>query len=70
MDKAQIPVFSLDWHINQSPSQDILLIEPLNPYLQFNKFGWDGKAILNIQKSKLTDSPIVFYQLPPTRRNL
>ena len=65
MNKLHIPVYSLDWHINQSPSQDILLIEPLSPYMKFNKIGWDGKAIPDIKKSDFRNSPIVFYQLPP-----
>ena len=60
-----IPVFCLDWHINQTPSQQALLIEPLAPYMLFNRIGWDGSTLISFQSEWLKNSPIVFYQLPP-----
>ena len=41
------------------------MIEPLIPYLQFKKIGWDGSTIPNFQVSKNSDNPVVFFQIPP-----
>jgi glycosyltransferase involved in cell wall biosynthesis len=61
---ATIPVYGLDWHLGQSPAQNDLLIEPLQPYVQFEQHSWDGWK-LDLPEEKIRKSPIIFFFFSP-----
>jgi hypothetical protein len=66
MPSIAIPVYGLEWHLHKSPAQNLVLIDPLRPYMDFELHGWDGMN-LNISSQSVERSPIVFFQNPPPK---
>ena len=62
---TRIPIFGLDWHIRQSPAQQELANDPLQPYIQFEQFGWNGTSMPDLPVKQFKNMPIVFFHLPP-----
>jgi len=58
-----IPVYSLNWHINQSPALQKLLLNPLKNFIQFEHYSIDDKNI----KVEVGIKPVVYFQVSPPR---
>lgn len=59
-----ITVFSLEWHINRSDAFRDLLIEPLQPFFDFEQIGWEGSEN-SLEPVDINFSRYIFCQLPP-----
>lgn len=60
-----VPIFGLEWHIRQSPAQQLLVADPLRPYVRFEPIAWGGEALPALTAAQRRSPVRVFFQLPP-----
>ena len=63
---TRVPIYGLDWHQRQSPSQRTLVLEPLERLIDFQQITWNGEEVSELP-SAIQRVPAVFYQFPPPR---
>jgi hypothetical protein len=69
--KTRIPVYSLDWHIRNSDSMNLVIDQPLCSSMDLIHIPWNGvDCPVNVNDILSRSTPTIFYQLPPPEEYL
>lgn len=63
----KLQVYCLKWHLNKSPSCDLILREPLAGYLDINFDSWNDRLLSLVSSDK---KPLLFWQIHPPKELL